>query len=150
MPSPTPFESTAAALRACRLCRDAPLHGPPLPQEPRPIVQGSGTARLCIASQAPGTRAHRSGIPFMDPSGVRLRAWLGLDEAAIAGWMDAETYMGADLAVEPLGALLAGPGRRELLEVLGGDGRDRRAVETDQVDRVARTELPADGSNPGG
>ena len=80
-----PFEATAARLRACRLCRDAPLFGAPLPHEPRPVVQGSATARLLIASQAPGNRAHRSGIPFSDPSGRRLRAWLGLDEAAITG-----------------------------------------------------------------
>ncbi|MEG9529393.1 MAG: uracil-DNA glycosylase family protein, partial [Hyphomicrobiales bacterium] len=27
------FDDTAARLRACRLCRDTPLYGPPLPQE---------------------------------------------------------------------------------------------------------------------
>ncbi len=41
----------------------------------------SDTARLCIAGQAPGLRAHNSGKPFTDPSGVRLREWLGLDES---------------------------------------------------------------------
>jgi uracil-DNA glycosylase len=65
--------------RACRLCRDAPGRGPPLPHEPRPILQLGSTARLCLASQAPGARAHASGIPFADASGVRLRGWLGLD-----------------------------------------------------------------------
>src|SRR4051794_27383740 len=78
---PSDFDSLAAGLRACRICRDAPRFGGPLPHEPRPIVQGSASARLCIASQAPGTRAHASGKPFMDPSGVRLRRWLSLDEA---------------------------------------------------------------------
>ena len=68
-------------LRACRLCREAPRYGAALPHEPRPIIQGSATARLCIASQAPGTRAHAAGKSFFDSSGVRLRAWLGLDEA---------------------------------------------------------------------
>lgn len=33
-----------------------------------------------IAGQAPGTRVHASGRPFTDPSGVRLRQWLGVDE----------------------------------------------------------------------
>ena len=28
---------------------------------------------------APGARAHASGVPFDDPSGDRLRAWLGVD-----------------------------------------------------------------------
>lgn len=111
MTSPS-FERTASALRACRLCRDTPRYGPPLPQEPRPIVQGSGTARLCIASQAPGTRAQASGRPFADPSGVRLRAWLGLDETA---FYDAER-----VAIVPMGACFPG------LDDNGGDRPPRR------------------------
>jgi uracil-DNA glycosylase len=111
-PSPLPFDATAARLRACRLCRDAPVYGAPLPQEPRPIVQGSAAARLCIASQAPGTRAHRSGVPFMDPSGVRLRAWLGLDEAAF--------YDARRVAIVPMGACFPG------LDAKGGDRPPRK------------------------
>lgn len=111
-PSPPPFDATAARLRACRLCRDAPVYGAPLPQEPRPIVQGSAAARLCIASQAPGTRAHRSGVPFMDPSGVRLRAWLGLDEAAF--------YDAQRVAIVPMGACFPG------LDAKGGDRPPRK------------------------
>lgn len=34
-----------------------------------------------IAGQAPGARVHASGVPFDDPSGDRLREWLGLDRA---------------------------------------------------------------------
>jgi uracil-DNA glycosylase len=67
----------AARIRACRICRDAPL-GPPLPHEPRPVLVPSSTARILIASQAPGTKVHLSGIPFTDLSGDRLRAWLGV------------------------------------------------------------------------
>lgn len=110
--SPTPFDATAAALRECRLCRDAPAYGAPLPQEPRPIIQGSATARLCIASQAPGTRAHRTGIPFMDPSGVRLRAWLGLDEP--------DFYDASRVAIVPMGSCFPG------LDAKGGDRPPRR------------------------
>ncbi|MEH3118702.1 MAG: uracil-DNA glycosylase family protein [Methylorubrum populi] len=113
MPSlPDRFEATAARLRACRLCRDAPLYGAPLPHEPRPVVQGSATARLLIASQAPGNRAHRSGVPFGDPSGVRLRAWLGLPEAAF--------YDAARVAILPMGACFPG------LDARGGDRPPRR------------------------
>src|SRR5947208_6761608 len=79
--SSAPFDMLTEQLRECRVCRDTPRYGRPLPHEPRPIFQGCTTARLCIASQAPGTRAYASGTPFYDPSGVRLRAWLGLDEA---------------------------------------------------------------------
>ncbi|RED17982.1 uracil-DNA glycosylase [Pontivivens insulae] len=45
---------------------------------PRPIVRLCASAPILIISQAPGARAHRSGIPFDDPSGVRLRDWMGL------------------------------------------------------------------------
>ncbi|HEY5105302.1 MAG TPA: uracil-DNA glycosylase family protein [Caulobacteraceae bacterium] len=38
------------------------------------------TARILIASQAPGTKAHDSGIPFSDASGHRLREWMGVPE----------------------------------------------------------------------
>jgi uracil-DNA glycosylase len=106
------IDALAARLRACRLCRDAPRYGAALPHEPRPIIQASPTARLCIASQAPGTRAHASGKPFYDPSGVRLRAWLGLDEAAF--------YDAARVAIVPMGACFPG------LDAKGGDRPPRR------------------------
>lgn len=123
----TDLDRLFADLRACTLCRDEPWGGPPLP-EPRPIVQGRATARLCIASQAPGTRAHRSGVPFMDPSGVRLRAWLGLDEAAF--------YDAARLAIVPMGACFPG------LDAKGGDLPPRRECAPTWRDRVF-ARLPA-------
>src|SRR3954470_17038176 len=79
---PDRLERILVQLRACRICRAAPRYGAALPQEPRPVIQAESSARLCIASQAPGTRVHASGRPFTDASGVRLRAWLGLDEAS--------------------------------------------------------------------
>lgn len=66
-----------AAARACRICIDAP-RGKPLPQEPRPVVWPSATARILIAGQAPGTKVNESGVPFEDRSGDRLREWLGV------------------------------------------------------------------------
>ncbi|WP_210878573.1 uracil-DNA glycosylase family protein [Roseovarius autotrophicus] len=67
----------AADIRACRLCTDrfattATAHSP------RPVVWFRPGARLLIAGQAPGLRVHGSGRPFDDPSGERLRFWLGL------------------------------------------------------------------------
>ena len=111
-PSVPDFDTLAARLRACRICRDAPRFGGPLPHEPRPILQGSATARLCIASQAPGTRAHASGIPFRDPSGVRLRHWLDLDEATF--------YDPSRVAIVPMGSCFPGQDRK------GGDLPPRR------------------------
>ena len=68
------------AMRLCRICVERP-RGAPLPHEPRPIFQVARGVRLVIASQAPGVRAHDSGVPFRDPSGIRLRQWMALDEA---------------------------------------------------------------------
>lgn len=67
-------------IAACRLCADrfaATVTG----HRPRPVVWFRPGARVLIAGQAPGARVHASGRPFTDPSGVRLRQWLGLDEA---------------------------------------------------------------------
>ena len=60
-------------IRACRVC------APYLPHGVRPIVRASMTAKLCIIAQAPGIRVHETGLSFNDPSGDRLRDWLGLD-----------------------------------------------------------------------
>ena len=59
-------------VRACRLC------APHLPLGPRPVLRVAASARLLIVGQAPGTRVHETGVPWNDPSGDRLRAWLGL------------------------------------------------------------------------
>ena len=109
---PDRLDDLVRRLRACRICREAPRYGAALPHEPRPIFQGAATARLCIASQAPGTRAHAKGLPFYDPSGVRLRAWLGLDEAAF--------YDPARVAIAPMGSCFPG------LDAKGGDLPPRR------------------------
>ena len=83
----------------CRVCREAPL-GPPLPHAPRPIVQLSPTARIAIFSQAPGARAHESGLPFTDPSGDRLRDWMGLTVEAF--------YDVSRVAILPMGFCFPG------------------------------------------
>ena len=79
-PSCASLAALAKDIRACRVCRDTPRYGAPLKHEPRPVLQVSTSARLCIAGQAPGARVHASGQPYTDPSGVRLRNWLGLGE----------------------------------------------------------------------
>lgn len=42
------------------------------------MVQADAAARVLIAGQAPGRKVHDTGIPFNDPSGDRLRLWLGV------------------------------------------------------------------------
>lgn len=80
-PSEDPASTLVQAISACRLC--APdFAATATAHAPRPIVWFRPGARLLIAGQAPGARVHASGRPFTDPSGDRLRDWLGLDEAA--------------------------------------------------------------------
>ncbi len=66
-----------AKVRACRICVENPI-GRPLPHEPRPVLRPSSSARILLASQAPGTKVHITGMPFTDASGDRLRSWLGV------------------------------------------------------------------------
>ena len=101
----------AARIRACRICVERPL-GRPLPHEPNPIFRISETARLCIASQAAGTRAHATTVPFNDPSGARLRAWLGVTPE--------EFYDVAKVAIVPMGFCFPGQ------DAKGGDLPPRR------------------------
>lgn len=69
-----PLDRLLPQVMACDACENLPLG-------PKPLVRVSATARLLVASQAPGRRAHDAGLTFDDPSGDRLRAWLGLDRA---------------------------------------------------------------------
>jgi len=92
-------------VRACRVCADV------LPLGPRPVVQISATARILIASQAPGTKAHESGIPFSDASGDRLREWMDVSTD--------EFYDVVSVAILPMGFCY--PGRLPS----GGDARPR-------------------------
>ncbi|MEZ5815705.1 MAG: uracil-DNA glycosylase family protein [Hyphomicrobiaceae bacterium] len=100
-----------AELRACRACVERPV-GRPLPHEPRPVLRVSPTARLAVAGQAPGTRVHRSGVPFTDPSGDRLRDWMGVTPD--------EFYDVARIAIIPMGFCFPG------LDSKGGDRPPRR------------------------
>jgi len=70
-----------SAIEACRLCADR-FAATASAHQPRPVVWFDAAPRILIAGQAPGLRVHQSGRPFSDPSGDRLRDWLGLDEAA--------------------------------------------------------------------
>jgi len=67
------LEDLLKQIRLCDRCADL------LPQGPRPVVQASSRAKILIAGQAPGSRVHKTGVPFNDPSGERLRSWLGVD-----------------------------------------------------------------------
>ena len=65
-------------IRACTLCRDR-FAATATAHEPRPVVWLRPGARILVCGQAPGARVHASGRPFTDPSGDRLRDWMGID-----------------------------------------------------------------------
>lgn len=70
--SQRPLSRLVERIRGCDLCSGD------LPAGPRPIVQAAEGAKILIAGQAPGRRVHETGKPFDDPSGDRLRSWLGV------------------------------------------------------------------------
>ncbi len=89
------LEELLARIRACRLCADA------LPLPPRPVLRARATACVLIVGQAPGLRVQETGIPWNDPSGDRLRDWMGLSRESF--------YDETRIAIMPMG--LCYPGR---------------------------------------
>jgi len=98
MPAPTAdLDTLLRDVRACTLCA---AH---LPLGPRPVLQMHAAARILIVGQAPGRKVHETGIPFNDPSGDRLRAWLGMSREVF--------YDPRQVAILPMGFCFPGTGR---------------------------------------
>lgn len=73
------MKDVRSKIAECRLCeaefaRSATAHCP------RPVVWFAPGARILVAGQAPGMKVHKSGKPFTDPSGDRLRKWMDVSE----------------------------------------------------------------------
>jgi uracil-DNA glycosylase len=99
----------SALLREIRGCRVCAAH---LPLGPRPVLRAKASARLLVIGQAPGTKAHDSGIPWNDRSGDRLRDWLCLDRGTF--------YDESRIAIMPMGFCYPG------VDAHGGDRPPRR------------------------
>lgn len=84
-------------VKNCQRCAES------LPFAPRPVLQCHASARILIAGQAPGRKAHDSGLPFNDVSGDRLRSWLGLSHETF--------YDSHQVAILPMGFCFPGKGR---------------------------------------
>jgi uracil-DNA glycosylase len=91
------FESLLNEVRSCTLCSEY------LPQDPRPILQLHPDAKILVAGQAPGRKAHESGVPFTDASVDRLRDWLGLGSETF--------YDPQQIAILPMGFCYPGTGK---------------------------------------
>ena len=85
-----------ADIHACDICDKY------LPFGPRPVIQFDSRARVLIAGQAPGKRVHQTGVPFDDPSGNRLRDWLGIGKS--------DFYNAQKIAILPMGFCFPGTG----------------------------------------
>ncbi len=90
------YDSLLAEVRACTRCV------PHLPMGPRPVVQLHPSACILIAGQAPGIKVHRTGLPFNDASGDRLRDWLGISRELF--------YDPERIAIVPMGFCYPGRG----------------------------------------
>ncbi len=91
------FEQLLQSVVACRLCEKS------LPLGPRPVLQVDPRAKLLIAGQAPGRRVHETGVPFDDPSGDRLRQWMGVSRETF--------YDPTKIAILPMGFCYPGTGK---------------------------------------
>jgi len=88
------LDALLADIRACGICEGH------LPDGVRPVLRASMTAKICVVGQAPGIRVHNTGIPFNDPSGERLRDWMGVDRDTF--------YDESRIAIVPMGFCFPG------------------------------------------
>lgn len=84
-------------IRHCQICKGL------LPYDPKPILQFHPDAKLLIAGQAPGRKAHEAGIPFDDASGDRLRQWMSVSRDVF--------YDEQAMAILPMGFCYPGTGK---------------------------------------
>ena len=107
-----------------RQCQRCAIH---FEHQPKPIIQLSETASILIVGQAPGRKAHHSGIPFDDLSGDRLRQWMGVSKE--------QFYDASKIAILPMGFCFPGTGK-------SGDLAPRKECATTWRDQVLQN-LPA-------
>ena len=91
------IDSLIKDIQSCTLCRDA------LPHEPNPVVSFSYASQILIIGQAPGVKVHRSGIPWNDASGERLRDWLDIPKD--------QFYNNQKFGIVPMGFCYPGKGK---------------------------------------
>ncbi len=91
------FSLLLEEVQGCTLCE------PVLPLGPRPVFQLHPKAIILIVGQAPGKKVHETGVPFNDPSGDRLREWLGVNRDIF--------YDAKKIAILPMGLCYPGTGK---------------------------------------
>jgi uracil-DNA glycosylase len=109
------LDALLTAVRGCTACAEH------LPLGPRPVLQAGEAARILVVGQAPGIRVHTSGVPWDDPSGARLREWMGIDRE--------DFYDDTRIAIIPMGFCYPGRGA-------SGDLPPRRECATLWLERL--------------
>lgn len=96
IPAGATLELVLDAVRACRACESVLPHGP------KPVLAAGASARVLVVGQAPGLRVHTTGVPWDDPSGERLRVWMGVTPKVF--------YDPSRIAIIPMGYCYPGRG----------------------------------------
>jgi uracil-DNA glycosylase len=91
------MESLLEKIKACEVCKEH------LPLGPRPVLAANPLAKIVIIGQAPGTKVHASGVPWDDPSGIRLRQWFDISTESF--------YDESIIAIVPMGFCYPGKGK---------------------------------------
>ncbi len=91
------FPELSRQIKACTHCE------PMLENGVRPVFQAHPDSKILLVGQAPGRRVHETGIPFDDPSGDRLREWLGISKEVF--------YDEKRIAIVPMGFCYPGTGK---------------------------------------
>ena len=84
-------------IRNCTICAKH------LPFKPKPVLQFNSKSKLLIVGQAPGTRVHKTGVPWNDPSGERLRDWMKVSREIF--------YNVQKISIVPMGFCYPGKGK---------------------------------------
>jgi len=84
-------------IRNCIICLPHLSHGV------NPVLSAHPESKIAIIGQAPGSIVHKSGVPWDDKSGERLRGWLGVDKTSF--------YNSENFAIIPMGFCYPGKGK---------------------------------------
>ncbi|MEZ4722969.1 MAG: uracil-DNA glycosylase family protein [Flavobacteriales bacterium] len=91
------MERLLADIKKCTICLPHLAHGV------NPTMSASANSKIVIIGQAPGSAVHKTGIPWDDKSGDRLRDWLGVSKG--------EFYSTEIFALVPMGFCYPGKGK---------------------------------------
>jgi len=91
------MQNLLSEIKKCTICADK------LELGANPILTAHHQSKVVIVGQAPGVIVHRTGIPWDDKSGERLRQWLSVSKSTF--------YNPKEIALAPMGFCYPGKGK---------------------------------------